>query len=318
VRKTFAEAADYWERERSPSKRSFKDDISMLKQLRQHFGTLQLNDAEAWVAAIDRYKTSKAGLSPKTVANHLTLLGSILRVAEEMRWLERLPKIRKPRIKAAGTDFSYLRTEDEIRRFLQAARHEGEQVFVLFATAIFTGLRAGELAGLRWVDVDLEQRLIMVRRSFEGPTKSDEPRPVPLVDALLPTLRAWRLQHPGNLVFTNRDGRMLQPSSRLFQEVLHRVLDRAGFPKVERGGKLRRYVHFHSLRHTFASHWAMRGGDLFKLQKVLGHANVTMTNRYAHLQPAAFAEDYGRFGSGALGRDFSVDGSVAQVRSISR
>src|SRR5882724_7680666 len=117
-RKTFADAADYWERERSPGKRSFKDDVSMLKQLRLHFGNLQLNDGEAWVVAVDRYKASKASLSPKTVANHLTLLGSILRVAEEMRWLERLPKIRKPRIKAAGTDFSYLRTEDEIRRFL--------------------------------------------------------------------------------------------------------------------------------------------------------------------------------------------------------
>jgi integrase len=96
-------------------------------------------------------------------------------------------------------------------------------------------------------------------------------------------------------VFTNRDGKMYQPSSRIFQETLHRVLAKAGFEKVSRGGKLRPYIRFHDLRHTFASHWVMKGGDLFKLQKVLGHKTVQMTMRYAHLQPAAFREDYARF-----------------------
>jgi integrase len=65
------------------------------------------------------------------------------------------------------------------------------------------------------------------------------------------------------------------------------------------GGKLSAvYVRFHDLRHTFASSWVARGGDLFKLQKVLGHKSVTMTQRYAHLQPSAFAADYGLFGKG--------------------
>ena len=63
---------------------------------------------------------------------------------------------------------------------------------------------------------------------------------------------------------------------------------------------------FHDLRHTFASHWVMRGGDLFKLQKILGHSSIEITLRYAHLAPHAFADDYGRLGgpieeqSGAL------------------
>jgi site-specific recombinase XerD len=81
----------------------------------------------------------------------------------------------------------------------------------------------------------------------------------------------------------------------IFQEVLHRVLVGAELPLVERGGKLKRYLHFHDLRHTFASHWVMKGGDLFKLQKILGHKTVQMTMRYAHLQPAAFREDYASF-----------------------
>lgn len=53
-------------------------------------------------------------------------------------------------------------------------------------------------------------------------------RYVCILDGLLATLREWRLRHPGRLVFTNRDGAMLQPSARAFHEVLHRVLERAG------------------------------------------------------------------------------------------
>jgi len=293
----FAEAAAYWEHNRVPRKRSGKDDLSMLRQLRPHFDELLLNDIGRWVIALDRYGALKSHLDAKTVNNHLTLLGAILRVARDLGWLERLPPIRKPKVRAISTDYSFLRTDEEIHRFLEAARAEGEMVRMLYRTAICTGLRAGELAALEWSDISFETRLITVQRSFEGPTKAEDVRYVPVLDALLPALRRWRLQQPGGLVFTNRAGRMLGPSARVFQEVLHRVLDRAGFPMVVRKGKQRRYITFHSLRHTFASHWIMRGGDIFKLQKILGHKSIAMTQRYAHLTPQAFKDDYGRFGS---------------------
>jgi integrase len=136
-------------------------------------------------------------------------------------------------------------------RFLAAARAQDEHVFVLYAVALFTGMRAGEIAALEWSDVDLERRIIAVQRSFDGPTKSDRVRYVPVLDALLPVLRAWRSKHPGRLVFTNTAGTMFAPSARIFQEVLHRVLTAADFPKVQRLGRERPYVRFHDLRHTF-------------------------------------------------------------------
>jgi site-specific recombinase XerD len=90
---------------------------------------------------------------------------------------------------------------------------------------------------------------------------------------------------------------MHQKSSRIFQETLHRVLDAAQFPKVLIKKSERHYIRFHDLRHTFASHWVANGGDLFKLQKILGHKSIQMTQRYAHLSPDAFASDYSRFGA---------------------
>jgi hypothetical protein len=73
-----------------------------------------------------------------------------------------------------------------------------------------------------------------VQRSFDGPTKSDRVRYVPILDPLLPVLRAWKLRHPGRLVFTNQAGAMFAPSGPIFQEVLHRVLAAAELPKVKR------------------------------------------------------------------------------------
>jgi len=56
-------------------------------------------------------------------------------------------------------------------------------------------------------------------------------------------------------------------------------------------------ITFHALRHTFASHWMLKGGDIYRLQRILGHASIAMTQRYAHLAPAAFDQDHGRFGN---------------------
>ena len=64
------------------------------------------------------------------------------------------------------------------------------------------------------------------------------------------------------------------------------MLERAGFP--------RDYITFHEFRHMFASLNMMAGGDLFRLQKLLGHQCIETTQRYAHLAPDAFSEDFGR------------------------
>lgn len=74
----------------------------------------------------------------------------------------------------------------------------------VYSTAVRTGMRAGELAGLEWADVNFEQRLITVQRSFEGLTKSGEVRLIPILDVLLPELRAWRLRHLYEVVEVRR------------------------------------------------------------------------------------------------------------------
>ncbi|MEI9936271.1 MAG: site-specific integrase [Pseudomonadota bacterium] len=296
---SFAELCDYWLENRASRKRSKHHDESII---RKHFrpSFKGLNVADVGVLQVDRFVRDRDQLSPKTIGNLLTLLISMLNVAKDLSWIVALPRIRKPQVRLCDADFAFLRTEDEVARLLLAAHEEGEIVHALYATAIYTGMRKGELAALHWDDVDFERRLITVQRSFDGPTKAGDVRHVPIVNALLPCLRAWRLRTSNDLLFSNEVGSMRDPASRIFQETLHRVLNRAEFPRVSRAGKLRWYITFHGLRHTFASHWVMRSGELFKLQKILGHKSVQMTMRYAHLAPEAFSEDWDRFG-GAVG-----------------
>lgn len=292
--KTFSDLVTFWLDYRAPGKRSRKDDASIIRRhLLPAFGPRRLSEISTGLVM---EHSAKAVGSTKTLWNRLTLLRTMLALAVDLEWLGRLPKIQKPKIRSCDAGYRWLRTRREIDLVLGAARAEGEQVFVLYATATWTGMRKGELAALRWADVDFEKRLVSVERSFKGPTKSGRTRHLPIVDPLLPVLRAWRLKCPGDLVFPNERGTLHNSSARIFEETLHRVLKRAGLAHERKRGELKPHITFHDLRHTFASHWVLGGGDIFRLQKILGHASIDMTQRYAHLAPDAYTDDRGRFG----------------------
>jgi integrase len=163
----------------------------------------------------------------------------------------------------------------------------------LFLTAIFTGLRASELRGLRWQDVDLRAGELHVRQRADRYSEIGAPkskagiRTVPLPPLLLNVLREWRLQSPHELVFATRNGRVdrLSNISRVFVSVVQAagLLDAAGKPK---------YSGLHALRHFYAS-WCInpieRGGRGLApkvVQEQLGHASIVMTmDTYGHLFP---------------------------------
>lgn len=302
--KTFNDLCDEWLNTRALQKRSGNCDKSIIQlHLRPNLGATHLQRFDS--SHVDRYRALKSQVNKKTLHNHLTLLASMLRLGHERKWMLERIQIKKPKLSKAH--FHYLRTEEEVSRFLCAASEIDPIAHLLYAAAIYTGLRAGELAGLQWNDIDLHRRLITVQRSFDGPTKSDAIRHVPILDPILPLLREWKLKWPGPSVFPNRCGNMFGPSARVFQEVFKVVLRRAEFSDtLTADGKPRGYIRFHDLRHTFASHWIMHGGEIFKLQRILGHSDIKMTMRYAHLSPDAFVNDYSRFGSVTPGRRAEV------------
>jgi integrase len=177
-------------------------------------------------------------------------------------------------------------TAEEVGRLLEAVRQIGEEthrpgLYGLFATLVYTGLRRGEACGLRWADVDLQRRLIMVRRSYDEHTKSGKERLVPVSAELVPILEQHKLADPwnGSLVFPGDDGKLMSPDVRL-RKVMWDACDRC---------KLHR-IRVHDLRHVFASYFVMSGGDIFTLQRILGHSTPQITSdTYAHLSPTHLA-----------------------------
>lgn len=140
------------------------------------------------------------------------------------------------------------------------------------------GLRQGELLGLQWNDVDLKKGLLRVKRNVYrgkvGTPKGGRWRDIDLGDEVLGALKAHRHLR-SEWVFCSMDGSRLTADQ--CRKPLQRACDRAGV----------RRIGWHVLRHTFASHLAMRGAPLRHIQKLMGHSTIVMTERYAHLMPEA-------------------------------
>ena len=146
--KTGHDVCDYWIQNKVPLKRSGYEDKSIIENhLRPSFGRLKLTLIT--VQEIDQYKTLKLStLHPKTLHNHLTLLISMMNLAKELNWVEAVPKIKKPKCSILDSEYSYLKNNNEVKSFLSSALSFGENVHMLYATALYTGMREGELAGL--------------------------------------------------------------------------------------------------------------------------------------------------------------------------
>lgn len=139
--------------------------------------------------------------------------------------------------------------------------------------ALNTGMRRGELFHLAWANVDFQTKTITV----DGKTaKSDRTRHVPMNAEVFSTLKAWKAQTKGMLVFPGRDSKPLDNIRRSWTGVLE-------------DSKIKNF-RFHDLRHTFASNLVMAGVDLNTVRELLGHSDIKMTLRYAHLAPKLKAD----------------------------
>lgn len=249
--------------------------IAKRQILRDHIepalGALHLD--EVTFAVIEDFKHALVKkMTAKTANNVLTVLRRMLVLAQRrgeirevppVEWLSRMP-----------SEFDFL-DFDEADRLMKAASSRPEW-WAIIVVAIRTGLRQGELLGLRWDDVDLVVGRLTVRhawvRKTMGTPKSGKPREIDLTSDAVAALKAHRHLR-GDLVFCDLDGKPLHPSN------CWRPL-----AQICRAAGLRR-VGWHVLRHTFASHLAMNGAPLRVIQELLGHSTIAMTERYSHLSP---------------------------------
>lgn len=244
---------------------------------------VEARDVRQWLARLRG--ADGAGLAAQTRLNALTLVRGVLRGAVEDGLVKEnaADEVRLPKGARARTDAGWtFLTIEEIDALLKACDTMQRSAFTV---AIYGGLRAGELWGLREEDVDLDAGVLRVCRSYDGPTKAGHVREVPLLAPMRAELTAW-LKSPERgralrgHVWPGRDGGVL---SHTYQGRIHDALDRA---------KITRRVRLHDLRHTCASHllqgswtpaYLERPLRLEDVKQWLGHTDVKVTQRYSHL-----------------------------------
>jgi integrase len=174
----------------------------------------------------------------------------------------------------------------------------------LFTTAVFTGMRASELRGLTWDDINFERRVVHVRQranlwgEIGAPKSAAGDREIPMTPMVVNVLKEWKLVCPRGelgLAFPNGAGRV-EAHSNLATRGFDPLQTAAGIT----GPNGKPKYGPHSLRHFFAS-WAIEQGFSPKrLQAMLGHSSIQMTfDRYGHLFPS-LEDDHAKFAAGEL------------------
>jgi integrase len=261
---------EYLTYKQDAGKRSLKEDRRILKTRILPAFRADTPTRDISGAAIAQYERRRLGeVSAYTVANELTVLRHMLRLARRWGYIDQVPDVEMPRRPEGRTRFL---DEAEIVRLLHAcAEAKGRNPYLpaIVTIAINTGMRKAEILELEWERVDLSTGRLTLYR-----TKSGKPRGVPMNTAVYDALVGIQSdpEQRRGLVFQKRDARAWGQIRTAFQN----ALDRAGIKGVR----------FHDLRHTAASHMVMRGASLKDVQEVLGHADIKMTMRYAHLSPA--------------------------------
>ena len=217
----------------------------------------------------------------------------------------------------------------------------------LFATALYTGLRKGELLGLCKADVDLENRLLTVSHSYRrDTTKGGHADVIPIATELVPYLEDAISRSLSALVFPAPDGSMMSDRVQL-ELVLRRALHKAGIVRswlhkcrrqdcghveTARDGDLRRCprckmklwpsgqvrpIRFHHLRHTTASLLLMRGADVAAVQRILRHSDPRLTTEtYGHLVPDYLRTQIDRLSFGPACAPSSAHSVSSQAQAV--
>ncbi len=225
------------------------------------------------------------GLSAKTVRNINQVISSAMDFAIAQKIISEnpckavaLPKIEHKEMQTIPAE--------QLQTFLTEAKATG--VYEMYYIELATGLRRGELLGLKWEDINMQQGIIRVRRQVaringkivEAPLKTKNSyRAVTISPQAIEVLKQQKAKTNDQYVFPSPNGGPISPDS--VNNMLKRVLERAGIPKVR----------FHDLRHTFATLALQNGVDIKTVSGMLGHFSAGFTlDTYAHVTTAAQKE----------------------------
>ena len=238
-------------------------------------------------------------ITHKSINNVFQFIKALFNFGIKRRYLMFNPMKTISMLPVTEQDFDYWNFE-ETKTFLShvsAKYSQNRTPYLLYLLCIRTGMRVGEVVSLKWDCVDLHNRIITVKRTFDNAlqniketTKGKKIRRVGISIDLLYELTELKKRKPNSVyILENNNGNFLDYNN---------FRDRVYAKDIKEIG-IRR-IRIHDFRHTFASHYVMSGGTIYDLQQLLGHSDVKTTMRYAHLSPNHLVKtadiiDYGVF-----------------------
>ena len=230
-------------------------------------------------------KEQPKGLSAKTIRNINQVISSAMDLAVAQKIILTNPSNACELPKVEHKEMQTIPAE-QLQAFLDEARATG--VYEMYYIELATGLRRGELLGLKWTDIDWKNGVIKVRRQVarvdgqivEAPLKTKNSyRAVSISPQAIEVLREQKRKTNDQYVFPSPNGGPISPDS--VNNMLKRVLERAGIPTIR----------FHDLRHTFATIALQNGVDIKTVSGMLGHFSAGFTlDTYAHVTTSAQKE----------------------------
>jgi integrase len=256
-----------------------------LEWWKAQIGSTLLSDLSA--ATITEHKNKllatqtrrKTLMSPATVVRHMAALSHALNIAiRDWEWLDDSPmrKVTKPRQPRGRERFL---SDDERKRLLAVCRQSGsEHLYTVVVVALSTGMRRGEIMGLRWGMIDVALQQIRLHA-----TKNDTSRSVPLVGHAMELLQRMRPAgcSDDDLVFPGTSRKHSTISSTVPVELKPVDIKKPWSTAVKKADLSD--FRFHDLRHSAASYLAMNGASTVEIAAVLGHKTLAMVKRYSHL-----------------------------------
>jgi integrase len=243
-----------------------KTKIRKAPSLIERFGNLPLRRFST--ALVEQYQTNliNAGLKNASINKIMNVLRHMFSKAVDWEMVESevLKKIRKVKLFKEDRRLRYL-SKEECRTLLHHCEGHLKSLVIM---ALNSGMRRGEILGLKWDHVDLKHGFILLDK-----TKNGERREIPINATLRAVLEKMPRHITSPYVFSNPE------TGKQFTEV------KRSFATATRRARITDF-HFHDLRHTFASHLVMAGVDLTTVSRLLGHKDIKMTLRYSHLAPA--------------------------------
>ena len=260
----------------SKARKTYELDKMSLERLKKGIGNVPVDAITT--QQLDKFKSELSKTYSVTSVNMIVRsLRAAFQKAIVWRYIQENPMRSVEYIRVPEEEGPFLTTEDVDR--LRSVTTPGlYRDFI--ETALYTGMRVGEICNLKWDDIDFIQMKLRVRNTETFTTKSKKERTIPLHPKLSEILVSRGQTDHVPYVFVRPDGKLVYPGTA--NKKFRKYCKKAGLDER---------FHFHTLRHTFASHLAMKGVSLYFIQKILGHQSIQTTTRiYAHLQPEPLAQ----------------------------